>query len=534
MPEGRQVPWRSWEEWTLVKTALWSATAVDQRKGIEQVRLWRARGKLPLSVDVTAMLLDLRGRHTSGPSQSDPLLRLQYSMALILLVNGITDAEQKGKQARSVAGIAETAGLPRVLVDVRHEATHRGLPSLALLQLAAESALQWLRTAYWDRQHQHLLNMQAKVITLLQEFMKLQADALSRPQQAASDTDDDASVDPSPPGSSPGVSKAQELRKRRRQLAADLKDVVHPCMPGLIAQALLQPGILESHADDSQSNRTGVWKAALHSLCRTWPGLLPLLLRESISLLSRQGQAKPPNQRHAQAQHLHFVATLVWDIATGPRNQSLDLSISTDQTAVLLACCLRALVLLPADAAPPADSGDILPAAQPASIHREVLQHLAERLTQNMSQTAAASDSGQQPLRKKARMAEAAVKLQAMSAPLPADNSNLSHQGMEAAADGEVQKAEVLLEQLQDKVRRKAQAEVRERWSVAKDWKPCAIGHLPGPLEHNGILPDLPLVCGLESLEQQQVPEYQQDSAACLMLDAAAVLLNGQKAPSRK
>ena len=31
-------------------------------------------------------------------------------MALILLVNGITDAEQKGKQARSVAGIAETAG----------------------------------------------------------------------------------------------------------------------------------------------------------------------------------------------------------------------------------------------------------------------------------------------------------------------------------------------------------------------------------------------------------------------------------------
>ncbi len=40
-------------------------------------------------------------------------------------------------------------GLPRALVDVRHEATHNELPSLPLLRAAADSALAWLRDNYW-------------------------------------------------------------------------------------------------------------------------------------------------------------------------------------------------------------------------------------------------------------------------------------------------------------------------------------------------------------------------------------------------
>jgi len=68
---------------------------------------------------------------------------------LCRMVNGIADSQQKGRVAVSVNSLAEAAGLSRLLVDIRHEATHNELPSLATLQLAAKQALDWLVAQYW-------------------------------------------------------------------------------------------------------------------------------------------------------------------------------------------------------------------------------------------------------------------------------------------------------------------------------------------------------------------------------------------------
>ncbi len=65
------------------------------------------------------------------------------------------------------SGVHCPAGLPRLLVDVRHEASHNDMPSLSLLRLAAAQALDWLQAAYWQRQEAHLLQQQHKVIELL-------------------------------------------------------------------------------------------------------------------------------------------------------------------------------------------------------------------------------------------------------------------------------------------------------------------------------------------------------------------------------
>ncbi len=65
------------------------------------------------------------------------------------MVNGITDSMQKGKVAVSVASLADSAGLARLLVDIRHEATHNELPSLATLRLGVRLALDWLKANYW-------------------------------------------------------------------------------------------------------------------------------------------------------------------------------------------------------------------------------------------------------------------------------------------------------------------------------------------------------------------------------------------------
>lgn len=69
--------------------------------------------------------------------------------AVCRMVNGIADSQQKGRVALSVNSLAESAGLSRLLVDVRHEATHNELPSLSTLQLAARQALDWLVQQYW-------------------------------------------------------------------------------------------------------------------------------------------------------------------------------------------------------------------------------------------------------------------------------------------------------------------------------------------------------------------------------------------------
>jgi ribosomal biogenesis protein LAS1 len=65
------------------------------------------------------------------------------------MVNGITDSLQRGKVAASVSGLADSAGLSRLLVDIRHAATHNELPTLASLRLGARHALQWLAAQYW-------------------------------------------------------------------------------------------------------------------------------------------------------------------------------------------------------------------------------------------------------------------------------------------------------------------------------------------------------------------------------------------------
>ena len=75
-----------------------------------------------------------------------------YSMAMVRMVNGVCDASQKGKSAMSVMSIARRHGLPPMLVDLRHAATHGDLPSLSALQTAAGEAIDWLLARYWTRQ----------------------------------------------------------------------------------------------------------------------------------------------------------------------------------------------------------------------------------------------------------------------------------------------------------------------------------------------------------------------------------------------
>lgn len=217
------MPWASWDEWELVRASLFSPDGEQRRLGLErarvhalvlprrllaaptpfwrppergtllcrltlscppQVAIWRCRGRLPLSVDLTGALVEVQlldpaysaaeapGAAAEPPpapaaTASEAELRLLYSMASIRVVNGVTDTSQKvlaglrgfiqprpsvcpglcklhpvtpagrrlfptppsqGRYALSVASLARRSGLPHVLVEIRHEVSARCPP----------------------------------------------------------------------------------------------------------------------------------------------------------------------------------------------------------------------------------------------------------------------------------------------------------------------------------------------------------------------------------------------------------------------
>ena len=100
-----------------------------------QVAAWEARGKLPLGADMTAAIQRMRLRDPASASSSTPgkggsaqvseeqesMLRMQYAMAIIRLVNGISDSAQKGNVAKSVAHLAESAGVSAMHCTTPHK-----------------------------------------------------------------------------------------------------------------------------------------------------------------------------------------------------------------------------------------------------------------------------------------------------------------------------------------------------------------------------------------------------------------------------
>ena len=76
--------------------------------------------------------------------------------------------------ARSVASVAVDLGIPDWMIDIRHDATHKSLPCLDRLRMAAEYALGWLEEKYWKPQSLCLENAGLKVQECLGAYVELQ------------------------------------------------------------------------------------------------------------------------------------------------------------------------------------------------------------------------------------------------------------------------------------------------------------------------------------------------------------------------
>eukprot|EP00743_Colponemidia_sp_Colp-15_P005652 GILK01006077.1.p1 GENE.GILK01006077.1~~GILK01006077.1.p1 ORF type:complete len:572 (-),score=80.46 GILK01006077.1:205-1878(-) len=285
----RVVPWQSWSEWTQVHQWLlgpYSDTNTKQL-GLSRIAAWRSRGKVPLSVDVTAMLVQTMlsdRRFQLDGQRSEVDLRLSYSMILLRMVNGIVDQVQKGTHAQSISSLAQQLQLPSWLVDLRHEATHNQLPALPMLQFGAQQALQWLSINYWDKQWTHLSSTGARIKECIHGYreaqtlwVKLDKEKLAVDQASGLTT--------------------KVLRKRTKKALLQLVATTSPdALKSMLIPLLLEPGyMLPPTVSKAKSNTASVkakfnrvvtiWGPAIDKLRSSWPEIGAILLQHIVSLL---------------------------------------------------------------------------------------------------------------------------------------------------------------------------------------------------------------------------------------------------------
>eukprot|EP01132_Coremiostelium_polycephalum_P003149 gene3149-3938_t len=143
------VVWFDWEEWKTIYKYLYSDNKEKQNYALKRVSAWKSRGNLPISIEVTSYFIELLN---NSKNRSENEIELGLSMAICRMVNGFIDSTQNAFNRRNMFFRAEMLNLPKMFVDIRHEASHGRLPSIHLLKLICGSALNWVDDTYWRPQ----------------------------------------------------------------------------------------------------------------------------------------------------------------------------------------------------------------------------------------------------------------------------------------------------------------------------------------------------------------------------------------------
>ncbi|PGH05152.1 hypothetical protein AJ80_08388 [Polytolypa hystricis UAMH7299] len=151
MPRLQFTPWKESSELLSVRNQFYPAPSYEgpdmRAKACSQVWVWKLRGNLPHPVEATALLTDAI-LHDDASKSSVFSIRATYSAAFCRFVTGLVDSKLYGPK-QSMYQKAMNLGLPASFVELRHEATHRELPSLIVLRNAVQRSLDWLWEFYW-------------------------------------------------------------------------------------------------------------------------------------------------------------------------------------------------------------------------------------------------------------------------------------------------------------------------------------------------------------------------------------------------
>ncbi|GCB61916.1 hypothetical protein scyTo_0007131 [Scyliorhinus torazame] len=146
------VAWLNRAEWDQVIEYLYCKDSKLQRYALDRISAWKSRygSSYPLAVECTEVLMQCKLQDEAGETASGELI-LSYGLALVRFVNLITERKQTNIVV-PLRRLANEMNIPEWIVNLRHELTHRKLPTLTWCRKGCEFVLEWLRHQFWNRQ----------------------------------------------------------------------------------------------------------------------------------------------------------------------------------------------------------------------------------------------------------------------------------------------------------------------------------------------------------------------------------------------
>lgn len=233
---------------------------------------------------------NFRVDQTSYVPLSEDMLAMLYCMAIIRLVNGVVEKTRK-KTEVSLAVAADAIGIPRMLIDIRHEGSHRELPALQIVRSASLKALDWLISYYWEPQKK-VIPFQGGSTSSIRKEIKFKIRELASCLQ----------VDQSPLPD-PSVVKGKRSKK---QVTKNLKVLVRLYssfsseFASMLLEFLLKAKISSDMVELPEDSQLGPsihtmlddWKLVITKLSNKEPELLLTLLKAVLDRIETQEATK--------------------------------------------------------------------------------------------------------------------------------------------------------------------------------------------------------------------------------------------------
>ncbi|KAM5467415.1 rRNA-processing protein las1 [Microsporum audouinii] len=294
MARPRVTPWKDFSQLVSVRDQFYLKTADGEdcrAKACSLVWVWKARGNLPHAIEATALLTDAI-LHDDPEKNSIFSIRAAYSLAFCRFVTGLVDSKLHGRK-QSMYQKAMAVGIPASFVELRHEATHRDLPSLVVLRDAARRSMEWLWEFYWAKiedDHSYLYKPspdatrenieEAGVLDLLgvvRKTLKPLADQINKPEKgnrASIRTKQGLEIEEN------SIRQLIALCRRESEAGALLAEMLLDSDTGILVSC-----VKRYKEGDEFPPSFDAWDEVLRRLCQSHPPLVTALVEEMASII---------------------------------------------------------------------------------------------------------------------------------------------------------------------------------------------------------------------------------------------------------
>nr|XP_054753244.1 ribosomal biogenesis protein LAS1L-like [Lytechinus pictus] len=147
------IPWRTKDEFERIYHKLFQGDPGEKKTAIDRISSWNSRyKKLPVAIICTKDLVELQLGMPAQQNGNTSTFIMACTLAITRFVNLMTEEKQKFGRGMPVHEVAMTIGLPKWIVDIRHQGTHGHMPKHAILESALRFSLDWLKETFWEAQ----------------------------------------------------------------------------------------------------------------------------------------------------------------------------------------------------------------------------------------------------------------------------------------------------------------------------------------------------------------------------------------------